>query len=109
MTTRQTIGRGDRRGPELRRNALGAPNKAVSLTGIFGNLSPSGPADRKQSARSRLQVRVNKLENIWSPDIRTTPAETMTFLRTGTECRVGSGFHGFAGLPDFLAQDEVGR
>ena len=71
----------------------------------FGN----HPVGRKQSALSSPQVILNEFENIGSPDIRPTPAETVTFLRAGTECRVSFGLHGFAGLPHFLTQDAVGR
>ena len=81
---------------------------------ILTDDDPSGttivdPASKEQSVLSRLQVRFNKFENIGSPDIRTTPAETVTFLRAGTESRVNFDFYGFAGLPDFLTQDAVGR
>ena len=72
-------------------------------------ITTGGPAGRKQSALSWPQVSFDKLENIGSPDARTTPAETVTFLRAGTESWVSFGFNGFAGLPDFLTQDMVGR
>src|SRR5438105_14726476 len=72
-------------------------------------ITTEGPVGRKQSALSLPQVILNEFENIGSPDIRPTPAETVTFLRAGTECRVSFGLHGFAGLPHFLTQDAVGR